>query len=176
MKNDLTENYKGYIITVERDQEPMTPDDVGWGENVVFMTTHHRQFHVEAPKYLTNGINYKRWWRFLLYGYIHSGVALSLDNSVYPFNDPWDAAQIGNVFVKKSKQKAPTKDKAEEVAKRYVEAWNQYLNDEVWGYIITDSQGEGVDSCWGFYASNPESVMAEARELVDALIGTNDEL
>jgi hypothetical protein len=42
---------------------------------------------------------------------------------------------------------------ARKCAEGLVETWNQYLWGDVWGYVITDSDGEEVESgsCWGFY-------------------------
>ena len=32
-----------------------------------------------------------------------------------------------------------------------VEAWNQYLSGDVYGYIVENAGGEHLESCWGFY-------------------------
>jgi hypothetical protein len=40
---------------------------------------------------------------FSLYMYEHSGITLSMSNSHYPFNDRWDATQLGFVLVDREK-------------------------------------------------------------------------
>ncbi len=163
-----TFEYRGYTITVEQDENPLNPDEMG--ENVVFLSTNHRDFKMDPPKDVTDNINWKQWKKFPLYAYIHSGVSLSLRNDIYPFNDRFDACQVGNVFVKKSKRKGFN---LEEVAQSYVNAWNDFLSGDVWVYII-DKDGEQIDSCGGFY-SDVEFVMDEARDAVDELIGLHEE-
>jgi hypothetical protein len=83
---------------------------------------------------------------FPLQAYIHSGVALSLG----AFSCPWDSGQVGYVLIKLSEV---GEGMARQCAEGLVETWNQYLSGDVWGYSITDSDGEEVEhgSCWGFY-------------------------
>ena len=32
-----------------------------------------------------------------------------------------------------------------------LDVWRQYLEGDVYGYMIEDASGEHIDSCWGFY-------------------------
>ncbi len=162
----MIENYKGYVINVEHDDDAMNPDEAS--ENIVFLTASHRQFTVNVSKetLLTKENIY---WELPLYAYIHSGVSLSLDNSYYPFNDRFDACQVGTVFVESGELKAPTLEKAQEVAKEYIEAWNNYLSGEMWRFSVIDELGEIIEG-WGDIYDNEENVLKEAREVVDSLV------
>ena len=92
---------------------------------------------------------------FPLQAYIHGGVALSLG----AFSCPWDSGQVGYVLIKLSDV---GEGKARECAERLVETWNQYLSGDVWGFSITDSDGEEVESCWGIYGL--EDCIEDAKE------------
>jgi len=73
-----------------------------------------------------------------------------------PF-DPggWDSGQVGWTYATKEmivKEYGKNKRKlAEKVLRGEVETFDQYLKGDVYGYIIQNSDGETVDSCWGFY-------------------------
>ncbi len=45
-------------------------------------------------------------------------------------------------------------------------AWNQYLQGDVYGVVVTDPRGEEIDSCWGFYGF--DYAMEEARGMLDS--------
>jgi hypothetical protein len=156
------EEYKGYTIRIEHDNDPIPPSD--W-ESAAMIVSHHRDFEMNTDLTTAKDFPHNEWWKFPLYLYSHSGVALSLDNTHYPFNDVWDSCQSGFVFVKRSEMKAPKKQSATQVARGYVDAWNAYLSGECLGYVIEDTDGEVVDSCWGFY-DPMEYVLSEAKEAV----------
>jgi hypothetical protein len=86
----------------------------------------------------------------------HSGISISTED----FNDRWDSGVVGfyvvtrkdildNFLAKRLTKKL--RDKAREIVKGEVETYNQYLQGDVWGFVIKDEDGEIVDSCWGFY-------------------------
>lgn len=43
--------------------------------------------------------------------------------------------------------------------------FRQYLEGDVYGYVIEDSKGEHVDSCWGFYGI--EHCRTQAKEIAE---------
>lgn len=172
---------EGLRVRIIRDDNPEPPT---WDEEngyVYLVTTRNRYFE-HTPDIRTWGkvaaeqLKYEEFWKeieeqfeiFFLFAYIHSGVALSLDRRGQ-FADPWDAGQIGFVLV--SKESGIFKDDSDatrrEVAEGAVEAWNQYLRGDVWGYVIERRSEPGmlwthVDSCWGIYGD--EYCEQEARE------------
>ncbi len=132
----------------------------------------------------------KDYFIFPVYAYIHSGVALSLGNSGYPFNCRWDVSSTGFLLVNKtdinfnysrenSDLYAGKTD--EEISYIYgeglIETWNQYLSGDVYGFNVIErkafkkvyadgSESEDddedfeenvIDSCWGFYGSDPKT-------------------
>lgn len=94
-----------------------------------------------------------------VYVYQHGGIMLSLS----PFSCPWDSGKVGIVFVPKKKameefdeDETEAERKTHALVKAEIETYGAYLNGDVYGYTIYDSQEEEVDSCWGFYGSDPE--------------------
>lgn len=97
-----------------------------------------------------------------VFAYIHSGVALSTTE----FSDPWDSGRSGFVY---SEDKSVTHDQL----RGYLAAFNQYLDGDVWGFVVEEAveligqREDGttverdewveLDSCWGFLGSDPET-------------------
>lgn len=157
------EEYKGFTLEIHTDDHPMQPEGEYDEDCLAFVYSEHDDFYMPAP----NPKDFDRtlWYQFPLYVYSHSGVAVSLSNEVYPFNCQWDSCQAGFVFVKRSE--TPTKEEAYKIADSILDTWNMYLRGDVLGYVITDDDGETIDSCWGFYDSQ-EAVLEEARSVVNA--------
>ena len=116
----------------------------GWDE----MATHLTQAH-EAAVILP------------LFLYDHSGLTLQTS----PFSCPWDSGQIGFIYLDRTNllNEAPGQPKIlTKAAKAWatrcllteVEEYDQYLTGDVWGYVIEDSDGHEVESCWGFYGED----------------------
>lgn len=91
-----------------------------------------------------------------VYLYDHSGLSVSCG----PFSCQWDSGQVGiiavslekvreNFMCKRITQKI--RDKVIKCLKGEIETYDQYLTGQVYGYRITDRNGEQVDSCWDFY-------------------------
>lgn len=110
---------------------------------------------------------------FPLNSYEHSGISLSISNG-YPYNDQWDAGQIGEVVVTRKSMKEMwgisylTKKNTEmltNAVKSEIEQLTQWLNGEVYGYQLFETKTcnlnkiheEEIDSCWGFYGYDPET-------------------
>jgi hypothetical protein len=72
----------------------------------------------------------------------------------------WDSGQVGWIYVEKKKVreeyslKKITKEVKKNVLKvleSEVEVYDQYLSGDVYGYVLEDTDGRELDSCWGFY-------------------------
>lgn len=85
--------------------------------------------------------------------YIHSGIALSLGE----FSCRWDSGLFGVLIFKRGEFGENNRG-----LKGFVESWSQWLNGEIYGYVIEDSEGVEVDSCWGFIGH--EHCETEAKE------------
>ena len=90
-----------------------------------------------------------------LYLYDHSGLSISCSHS-YPYNDRWDAGQVGWIFAGHDKIKneygavnEETLKQAKQLLISETETYDNYLRGECYGYVI-EKDGEEVDSCWGF--------------------------
>ncbi len=159
-----TIEYKGYTIEIQPDTDAQSPDD--WGDEDLFLiTTRNRYFEVQRDGFSMDDARdgqYKKDYPVLrLMAYIHGGVALSL-GSGGQFSDPWDSGQIGYVLVKKRQGFRNIRKAAESL----VNEWNQYLSGDVWGYSVTDENGDDTDiSCWGFYGQ--EYAIQEAKQEID---------
>lgn len=95
-----------------------------------------------------------------IYAYIHGGISISLT----PFNCKWDSGILGFALITKEAIrenygiKRVTKkyvEKAQEQIAGEVETLNQWINDDVYGFDITDSEGVLNEGCYGFYGDNP---------------------
>jgi hypothetical protein len=89
-----------------------------------------------------------------VYAYIHSGVALSLS----PFSCPWDSGMSGVIYIEKDTIRKcygdlspSTLEKVKRAFEAEIKEFSAYLNGEVYGYVVKDSEGREVDSCWGYY-------------------------
>jgi hypothetical protein len=104
----------------------------------------------------------------------HSGVALS----VTPFGDRWDSGQIGVAFVTRENW-ADTQgtdwtgseeqlQRARELITGDVRDYSMYLGGEVYGYVVTDTDGEVMDSSGGFLGW--DAVREAASEMAHYLV------
>ena len=107
-----------------------------------------------------------------LYLYDHSCISISTSHE-YPFNDRWDAGQVGfiyatrkaileNYMVKKIGKKIIKR--AIELLKAEVKEYDRYLTGDFSQYIIS-KDGEVIESCGMF--DNEEECLKEAKDTVD---------
>lgn len=98
-----------------------------------------------------------------LYLYDHSGITISCSHS-YPYNDRWDAGQVGWVYADYDKIKAEygavndeTIEKAKLLLISETNTYDDYLRGECYGYII-EKNGVEVESCWGYLGDLREMI------------------
>lgn len=94
-----------------------------------------------------------------LYLYDHSGITMSTGG----FSCPWDSGLVGVIYVSHKRIRDEygetsddSIDKATKNLEGEVRTYAQYLEGDIWGYMIEDDEGEHIDSCFGFYGSNVE--------------------
>ena len=80
-----------------------------------------------------------------VFKYEHGNVAYSLG----AFSCPWDSGQCGYLLLSRKEWKRRGK-RSDSYAKGALESYTSWCNGEVFGYIIEDSDGNELDSCWGF--------------------------
>lgn len=134
-------------------------------ELLAFMEKDKENFNVET---------FKQFHVFGLEAYIHSGVSLSLSNEGNFPDRQWDVSQLGAVLI--SKKEFKTRAKAKKCAQGLIEAWNDYLSGNIYGYQIEDNEGYEIDSCYGFYGDYEKNALQEARNTIDHMTnkGTTD--
>lgn len=191
-----TVEYRGYAIEVKNDNSPDSPrewDNLGtmvcWsrryslGDEHVFMESIYSEKDGSYTEIKDEPDDFLEWLTIYpsvvlpIYKYEHGGICLSTSNASYPFNDMWDAGQIGWIYVTHEKiakeygWKRITnarRTRIEEYLKNEIKVYNMYLNGEVYGFEILDCHGEYVDSCYGYYGE--EDCIKEAKSAVDAEI------
>ncbi len=183
MKKDYVEKYeyKGYTIKVCQDEDAQAPNE--FDNTDTFLVYDHRDFTVKVDGYDPGEIFeqcqerkkffYDGYFVFPVYAYIHSGVSLSLGRNTYPFTCNWDTSFKGFCLVKRSKGWTWTKEKAYKVAESIVEEWNNYLSGNVYGYVIEDTDGENLESCWGFYGDEYKEdgyMVTECKSIIDHIV------
>lgn len=114
-----------------------------------------------------------------VWAYVHSGstIRAAWEN---PFGCPWDSGRSGWVYVSREKvleeyqatriTKA-LRERVYGVLRAEVETFNQYLNGDVYGYMVerlVDGEWEIADSCWGFYGL--KDCEEQGRAAAEALI------
>lgn len=89
-----------------------------------------------------------------VFAYIHGSITIKAGE---PFTCPWDSGQIGIIYVSRDKINAEkiSDNQALQNLKAEIELYNQYLNGEVYGFILRDNNTEEeIDSCWGFFGDD----------------------
>ena len=172
-----TIHYKNHTIEIFPDENSENPIQ-SWDMLGEYCCWHRRNNlgnsdRFETPEQVVGYARQTNSLLFNLYMYDHSGVALSLTNSHYPFNDRWDSGQLGYVLVDRKKalrefgKKRLTnqlKQRIYNIIEGEVETYNQYFAGDVYGYVVSKN-GQEIDSCWGFYGL--PDCLNEARAIVD---------
>jgi len=141
---------------VENEETPM---DEEWGEKLLKWRDKN-----EDEEALNNLYAYV----FPLYVLDHSAVAFSIGFVNSPWGH-WDCGQIGWVVVTRADAKTNnvyTEEKAAEIIEDELRTLTQWANGEVYGFVVTDPDGNHVDSCWGYYSI--EDIKAEHPEIGEA--------
>lgn len=100
-----------------------------------------------------------------LFMFDHGGVTVSLE----PFSCPWDSGQVGFVVL----PDPSIFPDPEATAKAAVEALDDNLTGNVFGWVVEDENGDPYDSCWDYYGDPETSGCREDGE--DALKRANEE-
>lgn len=177
METAETTNYKNYTINVYYDECAESPRK--W-DNLGTIYSNHREYNPDGHSIdelgdlmddILANLN-ENYYYLPIYAYIHSGIALSVGDNSYPFNDRWDSGLFG--FIAITKDKAIKLGYDEEKILKYlegeVEILNRFYDGEVYGYEILNQYDEEVDSCWGFI-EDIDYVINEAKSVVDNILG-----
>ena len=174
--------YKGYTISIHIDEPPQNPR-TEW-DNFGKMVCFHRVYDL-GDKHNLNKDQFSSWNELKeylikeekaavilpLYLYDHSGITMNTT----PFSCPWDSGQVGFIYATREEIQEEYNitnitqkihKKVADLLTSEVKTYDQYLTGEVYGYEITDSEEEFIDSCWGFFG-DINYVKSEAEKEVD---------
>jgi len=157
----------GYTLRIHQDDDPDSPanwDNLG---QIAYSSSRYTlgTEHVSRDRLdeIAAGIEDGSLIGLPVYAYVHSGATISTS----PFSCPWDSGQCGFVYCSASDAEdewagdSHFRANALRVLSGEVKTFDQYLTGDVYGYTITDKDGDVVDSCWGFYGI--ECAEEEAR-------------
>jgi len=191
---DIT--HKGIKIKIEQDQDAESPRN--W-DNLGTMVCFHRRYDLGDKDHGYDSDDYNGWAAMEkairakedaalilpLYLYDHSGLRMkigSFQGLLPQGHAEFDSGQVGFVFVSKKKVREEynvkritkkTLEKAYEVLKSEVNAYDQFLSGDVWGYIVEeDEDGNELpsslhESCWGFFGY--DYCVEQAKEVAERL-------
>ena len=181
----MTEEYKGYKISVTQDDTPCAESPRGW-ENICYMHVLSPPRgcmwgDVLEPSFLAK-IKKDAVLDIPLYALDHSVQRISTKS----FNDPWDSWMCGHAYVTEKKLIewfGETKvkdcfDECLESARKQVENevlfYDKYLNSEFYYYDVEDPDGNLVDAEGGY--ETEESALHAAKLVVDFDLAENSPL
>lgn len=183
------EDYKGYHICIDYEQDPENPRD--W-DHLGKMVCFHGRYTL-GDKHSVRHEDFSSWEEqeeffrkemgavvmLPLYLYDHSGITMSTGK----FSCPWDSGRVGTIFVTKDALKKEFNrerltpeilKRAEEILQGEVKEYDEYLRGNVYRYTITKDEpdddpgdGEHIDSCGGYLGDYEEFALKEARAAVD---------
>ena len=146
----------GRRLEIYYDTDPENPRE--W-DNLGTFQVYHRRYASpdkivrDPPAIRADEIGLKVW------GYEH-GCMIFQTGDTNPFSCPWDSGFAGIIFVSRALArdwlgvKRLTKAREAQVLRLLegeVEAYNQFISGEIYGYRVFDAAGEEIDACWGFY-------------------------
>jgi hypothetical protein len=186
------EEYKGYVIKLIQDTDPMNPresDDYLMGTMVCF----HKRYDL-GDKHDIKSENFSGWAEIRtylekelganivipLYLLDHSGLWMRAGHNFSDVDSGgWDSGCVGFIYTTPKRIRdmyaikhitAKKFAQAENELYQEVRTYNDYLTGDVAGYVIEDTEGEVIESCWGYYGeTGRKEAMATAKSIVDSL-------
>lgn len=97
-----------------------------------------------------------------VFALMHSGIWLSTSKSFNGYTCQWDTSFAGIIYVENDKMieeygdlSTDSRGKAIACLEAEVKTYEQYLQGDIYGFTTLDSEGDEIDSCGGFYGSDP---------------------
>lgn len=162
------ENYtvNGLQVFIITDSDPKNPR-TEW-DNAGTMVCWHRRYNLgdkhdyATPEAFREWANSQEGITLLpLYLYDHSGITMRTT----PFSCPWDSGQVGYIYLTRDKQRECGIVDAESTLRQEVETYDQFLRGEVYGFSVQDSDGEVLDTSWGYFGL--DHVKSEANAVAN---------
>ena len=155
-----------YTVKTEQDPDPFSPrEDDNLGIMVCFSNSHNL-----GDKHDVDFNDYSSWDEMEqdmfkskkacavlpIYVYEHGGLTINTTG----FSCRWDSRRLGLIYMTKETYLSnfggkimtkKRKEHAEKILLGEVETYDQFLTGDVYGFVISDENGNEVDSCWGYY-------------------------
>jgi hypothetical protein len=168
--NDIIEtiSYKDYEIQLCYDTYPDDPRK--FNENLGFMACFHKRYNLgdkhnfNEPQDLLDWIeaNKDKIYYLPLYLYDHGNITISTS----PFSCQWDSGQVGFIYITKEKAEAEGITKPYEALEAELNEYDYYLRGDTYGVRILDSEGEVIDSQFG-YIGDRRIAIDDAQGMID---------
>jgi len=173
-----TYTYKGLDIVISQDLDAENPR-TAWDQLGTMYCEHNRYTlgdkDADDIRDMDKENHYQDFKGIILplYLYDHSGITMSTSG----FSCPWDSGQVGYIYVADETIKREYKvkrisNKLRNIVRLQligeVETYDQYLTGDVYGFSITDTDGELLESVWGYYGT--EDCQAEAESIADCYL------
>ena len=166
--------YRGYTVNIMQDEFNESPRE---DDNLGTMVCFHSQYDLGDK----HNIDLEETKELMeqddiislpLYRLDHSGITMNTTG----FSCPWDSGQVGFIYI--SKDDIRKEYKVKKISKKLldkiltylageVETYDQFLRGEVYGYNIEDSQGDSIDSVWGFYGDYEGYLTDEVKSRIN---------
>jgi len=181
-------------VKIYQDDFPESPRE--WS-NLGHMICHHPRYNFGDEQFNPNTVanSVKEFEQYLeterdayimlpLYIYDHSGVTMTARSeraSMYP-DRQWDVSHVGYIYITAAKIKEEysvkriskqLRERVTEYLMGEVDTYDKYLQGDVWGYVIEDSDGNDLDSCWGLFEF--EYAKKEAMGIAEGIINKRKE-
>lgn len=156
--------HAGKTVTIYWDEDPMSPIDSRYNEQNWALVCWHRRSNLghdnrkesvtaDELKAEVEESGDKIRTILPLYLYEHSGMTLSTK----PYGCRWDSGQVGWIYMTVSQFTSmgfedgyllahDTAGLLESVVKNY----DDFLAGRCYGYVVTNSEDDELESCWGF--------------------------
>jgi len=131
-------------------------EDMGWDE-ILAWTKEEEGAEVFLPLHLLD----------------HSGLSISTSD----FNDTWDSGVVGFICDTAETRKlmgfeldrfgrdVDARAHILEVLMGEVKTYDQYLQGDIYGFVVEDEDGDTLDSCWGFFGT--EDALNEGKAMAE---------
>ena len=169
--NDIIETieYKNYNIELCYDTSPDNPRE--FHENFGFMACFHKRYTLgdkhsfNEPQDLLDWIeaNKDTIYYLPLYLYEHGNITISTS----PFLCQWDSGQVGFIYITKERTEKEGLTNPYDVLKHEVKIYDAYISGQTYGAMILDSEGDVIDSQFGYVGDTTDYVINEAKSMID---------
>lgn len=154
---------ENYVLEFHHDKFPDNPRS--WDNLGTIVGWHHRYNVGDKHNYATPAEFLAEWNSknaivLPVFMYEHSGTWLSTSNE-YPFNDRWDAGQVGWIYVSLDKVRKEysiqrvnkrVRQLVSRVLQQEVNIYSCYVCGNAFGYVLKNKATDEIeDSCWGYF-------------------------